>query len=89
MTYNLKLSKTFSVGESKRPRILPNDFLFISLTVFKHQRTLDFLARIFNCKGANFERMILRFFSIISSILYRIMAFAAGKNFIWIYEGPM
>ena len=49
---------------------MPKDRFFMLLIVIKHGGSWEFLAQMFNCNISTFERMILRFCSILSPALY-------------------
>lgn len=75
------LHQTLSVGRGKKSSVGPKDSLFMFLTVLKHGGTWDFLARIFNCKGPNFERIMLRFCAAVSPIFYEDMVVGAARKY--------
>lgn len=50
------------------------------LTVMRHGGTQNFLARIFNCKEPNFERLIIRFVTIVSPLPYKSIVESAEKS---------
>ena len=65
-----EIDEKFNIGRGKKSSVSPKDCFFMTLTVLNHGGTWDFLARIFNCKGANFERLIVRFIKNAAPLFY-------------------
>lgn len=71
---------SFSKGQSKRFSIKLKYCTFILLKVLKQRIKWEFLAKVFNCKGPNFEPVTLRFCSEISPSLYKNLVTVAEKT---------
>lgn len=75
------ITQVFCSGRGKKSAVKPKDCLFMLLTVLKHGGNWDFLAKMFNCKGPNFERLMIKYCKAISPILYKQFVEEAEQRF--------
>lgn len=75
------LQQKFSACRRKKSSAEPEDCLLMLLTVLKQGGNWDFLVRMFNCKGHNFEQMILHFGNIVSPLFYENIIKSVQRRF--------
>ena len=63
----------FNIGRGRKSPHTAKDVLFMTLTVMKHAGNWDMMANLFGKKGPTFERLVMRFVTIISPRLYKVL----------------
>ena len=74
------VSENWNVGKGRRTQYKPKDVLLMTLVMLKHGGQWEFLGQTFKIKGANYERLIMRFVNLVLLDLYEVLVLEKAER---------